>query len=144
MILLWLWNFSFTLRLTDVPYPPILQSNFTRGCSSINVTWSPPAREALGGLITGYLAQIRKARSEEPWSNCTAFDNSLSTNCLFKHLKPNAKYDVQVIAKNKLGYGWPSEILEASTNQAGIKQSVDSRFNILKKLKAHLMHCWVT
>ena len=107
--------------MTDVPYPPILHPNLTRGCSSINVTWNPPAREALGGLVTGYLARIRKVNSEEPWKNCTASDNSLSTSCMCEHLKPNAKYYVQVIAKNKLGYGWPSEILEASTNQAGIK-----------------------
>ena len=75
--------------------------------------------------MTGYLAQIRKANSKERWSNCTTFSNSLSTSCLFKYLKPNAKFDVQVMAKNKIGYGWPSEILRASTNQAGMNQFID-------------------
>ena len=108
------------IRSTDVPYQPALHSNFTGGCSSINVTWGPAARHALGGPATEYLAQIKRASSEEPWINCTAPKNSQSTSCMFTNLeRKNAKYDVRVMAKNNIGYGWPSEILEVSTRQAG-------------------------
>lgn len=105
--------------MTDVPYPPVLHSVFSGGCNTINVTWSPPARKALGGPVTGYLAQIKRTSFKEPWDNCTGFNNSLSTSCLFTHLKPNMKYDVRVIAKNNIANGWPSAVLKASTKQAG-------------------------
>ena len=105
--------------LTDVPYPPVLHSVFSGGCNTINVTWSPPARKALGGPVTGYLAQIKRTSFKEPWDNCTGFNNSLSTSCLFTHLKPNMKYDVRVIAKNNIANGWPSAVMTTSTKQAG-------------------------
>ena len=88
--------------------------DFKRGCSSINLTWSSPSRDAEGGMVTGYLAQIKAASSEEPW---TAKNVSQSTQSfLFTHLKPNSEYYVRVMAQNKMGYGWPSEIF---TIQAG-------------------------
>lgn len=114
------WLFTFLSLLTVVPYPPILHSNFSRGCNSINVSWSPPAREARGRPITGYLAQTKKSSSGEKWKNCTALNDPKSTSCAFKNLKPNTKYDVRVLAKNRFGYGWPSVNLEVSTKNAGI------------------------
>ena len=96
-----------------------MHSDFIRGCSSINVTWSPPARESLGGPVTGYFVQMRSGISDETWIDYALFDNPQSTSCMFTHIKTNSKYDVRVSAKNKIGYGWPSEILKASTNQAG-------------------------
>ena len=100
----------------DVPYPVTLL-DLKRGCSSINLTWSPPSRDAEGGMVTGYLAQIKAASSEEPW---TAKNVSQSTqSCLFTHLKPNSGYHVRVMGQNKMGYGWPSEMSKVSTIQAG-------------------------
>ena len=94
-----------------------MRLDFKRGCSSINLTWSSPSRDAEGGMVTGYLAQIKAARSEEPW---TAKNVSQSTqSCLFTHLKPNSEYHVRVMAQNKMGYGWPSEMSKVSTIQAG-------------------------
>lgn len=111
--------------MTDAPHQPILQSDYIRGCTSIGVNWSAPAREALGGPITEYLPQIRIANSEQPWINCTAFNNTQRTSCLFTNLNPNTNYEVQVAARNQYGYGSPSEILTASTIQAGTKTSRD-------------------
>ena len=102
--------------LIDVPYPVTLL-DLKGGCSSINLTWSPPSRDAEGGMVTGYLAQIKAASSEEPW---TAKNVSQSTqSCLFTHLKRNSEYHVRVMAQNKMGYGWPSEMSKVSTIQAG-------------------------
>ena len=67
--------------------------------------------------MTGYLAQIKAASSEEEW---TTKDVSQSTqSCLFTHLKPNSEYHVRVMAQNKMGFGWPSEMPKLSTIQAG-------------------------
>ena len=67
--------------------------------------------------MTGYLAQIKAASSEEPW---TAKNVSQSTQSfLFTHLKPNSEHYVRVMAQNKMGYGWPSEMSKVSTIQAG-------------------------
>ena len=63
--------------------------------------------------------QMRSGRSDETWIDYALFDNPQSTSCMFTHIKTNSKYDVRVSAKNKIGYGWPSKILKASTNQAG-------------------------
>ena len=90
---------------------------FKRGCSSINLTWSSPSRDAEGGMVTGYLAQIKAASSEEPW---TAKNVSQSTQSfLFTYLKPNSEYYVRVMAQNKMGYGWPSEMSKVPKIQAG-------------------------
>ena len=94
-----------------------MRLDFKRGCSSINLTWSSPSRDDEGGMVTGYLAQIKAASSEEPW---TAKNVSQSTqSCLFTHLKPSSLYHVRVMAQNKIGYGWPSEVSQVSTILAG-------------------------
>ena len=93
--------------------------NFTEGCNAINVTWSPPELIAEGGPVTGYLAQIKAANPVELWIDGIEFNNPLATSCSFTHLKPNSKYYIRVKAKNKNGYGWPSQILETRTSQAG-------------------------
>ena len=71
--------------------------------------------------MTGYLAKIKATSSEElPWFNWTTNNVSHSTqSILFNHLKPNSEYHVRVIAQNKMGYGWPSEISKVSTTVAG-------------------------
>ena len=67
--------------------------------------------------MTGYFAQIKAASSEESW---TTKNVSQSTHAfLFTHLKPNSDYHVRVVAQNKMGYGWPSEVSKESTIQAG-------------------------
>ena len=46
----------FFLNFIDVPYQPVLHSNFTGGCSFIKVTWSPRAltsKEGIGDGIPG-------------------------------------------------------------------------------------------
>ena len=89
--------------------------DFKRGCSSVNLTWNPPSPDAEGGMVTGYRAQIKAASSEEPW---TTKNVSQSTQlCLFTHLKPNSEYHVRVMAQNKMGNGWPSEV--STIPQAG-------------------------
>ena len=108
----------FFLNFIDVPYQPLLHSNFTGGCSFINVTWSPPAFTAKGGSVTGYLAEIYTAIDWD-WINSIALNNSKTTSCSFTQLEPNSKYRIRVKAKNKLGYGWPTETLEANTFQTG-------------------------
>jgi len=101
-----------------VPYPPILHSVFTGGCSFVNVTWSPPGRDALGGPVLGYLAQIKRGSSGDVWSNCTAYNISQSNSCLFAHLKPNTMYDVRVMAKKQ------SRIWLAITNFESFNNSI--------------------
>ena len=81
----------------------------------MNLTWNPPSRDADGEIVTGYRAQIKAASSEGPW---TAINVSQSTqSCLFTHLKPNSKYHVRVMAQNKMGNGWPSNV--STIPQAG-------------------------
>ena len=91
--------------------------DFERGCNSINLTWNPPSRDAEGGMVTGYLAQIKAASSEGPWTTKNVSQSTQS--CLFTHLKPNSLYHVRVMAQNKIGYGWPSEVSKVSTILAG-------------------------
>lgn len=108
----------FFFNFIDVPYQPVLHSNFTGGCSFINVTWSPPALTAKGGSVTGYLAEIYTAIAWE-WINSIVLNNSKTTSCSFTQLEPNSKYRIRVKAKNKVGFGWPTETLEANTFQTG-------------------------
>ena len=89
--------------------------------------------------MTGYLAQIKAASSEEPW---TAKNVSQSTqSCLFTRLKPNSEYHVRVMAQNKMGYGWPSEMSKVSTIQAGdlrqkfVKPNLSRSHDCLSKFK---------
>ena len=91
--------------------------DFESGCNSINLTWNPPSRDAEGGMVKGYLAQIKPASSEGQWTTKNVSQSTQS--CLFTHLKPNSEYHVRVMAKNKMGYGWPSEVSKLSTIQAG-------------------------
>ena len=100
--------------LIDVPYP-VMRLDFKIGCSSINLTWNPPSLDAEGGMVTGYRAQIKAASSEEPWTTKNVSQSTQS--CLFTHLKPNSKYHVRVMAQNKMGNGWPSEV--STIPQAG-------------------------
>ena len=89
--------------------------DFKRGCSSVNLTWNPPSPDAEGGMVTGYLAQIKAASSKEPWTTKNVSQSTQS--CLFTHLKPNSEYHVRVMAQNKMGNGWPSEV--STIPQAG-------------------------
>ncbi|CAH3141391.1 unnamed protein product [Porites evermanni] len=92
-----------------------MRLDFKRGCSSIKLTWNPPLRDADGGMVTGYRAQIKAASSEGPWTTKSVSQSTQS--CLFTHLEPNSKYHVRVMAQNKMGIGWPSEV---STIQTGV------------------------
>ena len=102
--------------MIDVPYP-VKHSDVKGGCNSINLTWNPPSQDAQGGIVTGYLAQIKAARSEESWTTKNVSQSTQSF--LFTHLKPNSEHYVRVMAQNKMGYGWPSEMSKVSTIQAG-------------------------
>ena len=104
--------------MIDVPYR-VMNLDFKGGCSSINVTWNPPSPDAAGGMVTGYLAQIKAASSGGALLTWTTKNVSQSSqSCVFTHLKPNREYHVRVMAQNKMGYGWPSET-KVSTIQAG-------------------------
>ena len=105
--------------MTDVPYQPALRKAILEECNSVNVTWSPATREALGDPVSSYLAQIRQSGSENPWMNCTSLKNQQSTSCLLPHLEKYPDYEVRVLAKNKIGYGLPSEILKVSMKKTG-------------------------
>lgn len=94
--------------LLDVPYRPTMIQTDSGQCNSINITWRPPTREALGGLVTDYLAQIKRKGSKHPWFNCSSFDAFRPTSCLFTNLKKDTYYEVRVMARNKVGYGLPS------------------------------------
>ncbi|CAH3115208.1 unnamed protein product, partial [Porites lobata] len=96
----------------------VMDLDFEGGCNSINLTWNPPSRDAEGGMVTGYLAQIKPASSEGQWTTKNVSQSTQS--CLFTHLKPNSKYHVRVMAQDKMGYGWPSEVSKVSTIQAGV------------------------
>ncbi|XP_078372013.1 uncharacterized protein LOC144655597 [Oculina patagonica] len=100
----------------DVPYEPTLHQAILGKCNSVNVTWSPPSRQALGDPVTNYLGQIRKVGAEKRWINCTSLDTPNSTSCLFTHLNKYTEYEVRVMARNKLGYSLPSEIVKVSTS----------------------------
>ena len=105
--------------LIDVPFR-VTNLHYKGGCNSINVTWNPPPRDAEGGIVTGYLAQIKEASSEEPWLNWTTNNVSQSTqSCLFTQLKQECEYHIRVMAQNNMGYGWPSEMSKVSTIHAG-------------------------
>ncbi|KAL9972475.1 hypothetical protein ACROYT_G018783 [Oculina patagonica] len=92
----------------DVPYPPTMFQTDSGQCNSINIIWGPPTREALGGPVTDYLAQIKRNGSKSPWYNCSSFDALQSTSCLFSNLKKATFYEVRVMAKNRVGYSLPS------------------------------------
>ena len=118
VFVLFYFDLSFSL-LIDVPYP-VTKLDFKGGCSYINLTWSQPSSDAEGGKVTGYLAQVKLASSEEPWLNWTTSNVSQSSQSyLFTQLKPNSEYYVTLMAQNKMGYGWPSEMKKVSTIQAG-------------------------
>ena len=118
VFVLFYFDLSFSL-LIDVPYP-VTKLDFKGGCSYINLTWSQPSSDAEGGKVTGYLAQVKLASSEEPWLNWTTSNVSQSSQSyLFTQLKPNSEYYVTIMAQNKMGYGWPSEMKKVSTIQAG-------------------------
>ena len=108
-----------TIRLLDVPYQQVLHQPILGQCNTVNITWSPQTREALGDPVTSYVAQIRRACSEEAWINCTYYHTSKLDSCLFTHLKKFTEYSVRVLARNKLGYSLPSNIENILTNQAG-------------------------
>ena len=92
----------------DVPYPPtVFQTDFAQ-CNSINISWGPPAREALGGPVTGYLVQIKERDSKGAWYNCSFPGTLRSKFCLITNLKKNTFYKIRVMAKNSIGYGLPS------------------------------------
>lgn len=107
--------------LVDVPYPPTMFQTDSAQCNSINITWSPPTREALGGPVTSYLAQIKRKGSEDPWYNCSSFDAKRSTSCLFTNLKKNTYYEVKVMAKNRVGCGLPSHMIIKTRNTGNYK-----------------------
>ncbi|KAJ7385105.1 hypothetical protein OS493_017473 [Desmophyllum pertusum] len=100
---------STSLCLTDVPYQPILQQAVLGECNSINITWSPPKREALGDPVTDYNAQIKRTGPVGNWINCTSFNISKSASCLVTHLEKDTEYDVRVMAKNKIGFDYPGK-----------------------------------
>ena len=102
--------------MIDVPYP-VKHSDLKGGCNSINLTWNPPSHDADGGIVTGYLAQIKAASSEESWTTKNVSQSTQSF--LFTHLKPNSEHHIRVVAQNKMGYGWPSEVSKEFTIQAG-------------------------
>ena len=105
--------------MIDVPYP-VTKLDFKEGCTNINVTWSQPSHDVEGGKVTGYLVQMKLASSEEPWLNWTTSNISQSTQSyLFTQLKPNSEYYVIIMARNEMGYGWPSKMKKVSTIQAG-------------------------
>ena len=104
--------------------------DFKRGCSFINLTWNPPSRDVEGGMVTGYLAQIKAASSEGPWTTKNVSQSTQS--CLFTHLKPNSEYHVRVMAQDKMGYGWPSEVSRVST--------ILWR-SIAAKIQCSILHC---
>ena len=116
---LFYFDLSFSL-LIDVPYSVTIL-DFKGGCSYINLTWSQPSHDAEGGKVVGYLTQMKLASPEEPWLNWTITNVSLqsSQSYLFTQLKPNSEYYVTIMAQNKMGYGWPSEMEKVSTIQAG-------------------------
>ena len=116
---LFYFDLSFSL-LIDVPYSVTILGS-KGGCSYINVTWSQPSHDAEGGKVVGYLTQMKLASPEEPWLNWTITNVSLqsSQSYVFTQLKPNSEYYVTIMAQNKMGYGWPSEMKKVSTIQAG-------------------------
>ena len=116
----WTYTEKLASLLTDVPYQPTLREAILEECNSVNLTWGPPTREALGDPVTSYLPQIRQSGSEKPWMNSTSLTYQQSTSCLFPHLKEYTDYEVRVLAKNKVGYSLPSEILKVSTKKPGI------------------------
>lgn len=106
--------------LTDVPYEPILHQPILEQCNIINVSWSPPTREALGDPVTLYVPQIKMTESKGSWINCTRFSFLNPMSCLFTNSTQYTHYDVRVLAKNKIGYSLPSSVLQISTEEAGI------------------------
>ena len=116
---LFYFDLSFSL-LIDVPYSVTILGS-KGGCSYINLTWSQPSHDAEGGKVVGYLTQMKLASPEEPWLNWTITNVSLqsSQSYVFTQLKPNSEYYVTIMAQNKMGYGWPSEMKKVSTIQAG-------------------------
>ena len=137
-ILLCLLILKLLSLLIDVPYP-VKHSDLKGGCNSINLTWSPPSNDAEGGKVTGYLAQIKAASSEESW---TAKNVSQSTQSfLFTHLKPNSEYHVRVVAQNKMGYGWPSEVSKVSTIQAGDLRRKFVKFDPIRPTDSRSYDC---
>lgn len=83
-----------------------------------------------------YLAQIKKNDSGETWRNCTWHENHFQfKSCVFTKLEKETNYVVRVMAKNKVGFGLPTEKLiktgkagnywsTISKNQATIRRSV--------------------
>ena len=106
-----------------MPYEPILHQPILGQCNIINVSWSPPTREALGDPVTLYVPQIKMTGSKGSWINCTSFSVLNPMSCQFTDSKHSKDYDVRVLAKNKIGYSLPSSVLTISTEEAGIQSN---------------------
>ena len=79
-------------------------------CNDIYAKWNSPAGETLGGPVTTYLAQIKEKDSGETWRNCTWHEDPFQfKSCAFTKLKKETHYVVRVMAKNKVGFGLPTE-----------------------------------
>ena len=79
-------------------------------CNDIYAKWNSPAGETLGGTVTTYLAQIKEKDSGETWRNCTWHEDPFQfKSCVFTKLKKETHYVVRVMAKNKVGFGLPTE-----------------------------------
>lgn len=115
--------------LADVPYPPTLHLLTTGECNSITAKWSPPTREAVGGPVMDYLAQIKRKDTEDPWRNCTSPHTSKLESCMFTNLEKDTLFEVRVKARNKIGFGWPSRNF-TKTGNAGNYWSLNKKKNI--------------
>ncbi len=85
-------------------------------CKSINLTWNPPTREAFGGPVIDYLAQIKRNGSKDSWFNCSSPGTLETSSCLFTSLKKDTYYEVRAMAKNRVGYGLPSHKIIKTKN----------------------------
>ncbi|KAK3082773.1 hypothetical protein FSP39_005075 [Pinctada imbricata] len=114
------------VQVQDVPDPPVCRPTASEvTLRSIIITWSGPAYDG-GSQVTGYKVEICDAE-EDKWQTLT--DNCHSTSYLAENLHPHSPYFLRVSAKNRHGFGKPSEVsavIVTRDQRPEIRLSIDS------------------
>lgn len=86
-----------------VPGSPRGLSLHVQNQSFILLQWNPP--EHINGIITGY--QVTAQKLPASTTAITGYTNDSSTEISFHHLDPRAKYEISILAVNRIGKGSP-------------------------------------
>ena len=110
-----------------VPVAPAAPLRTSATTSSIRFNWSPPADDG-GSSINSYYAR-RKETADTNWGDAFVIGTSTATNYTITGLLHSTSYDIQILARNDIGFGAWSESLTVSTNVATAPSQVATFFS---------------